>query len=360
MDKLEQVFVSSTYLDLREAREAVIKTLLEADCIPSGMELFPASDDDRWTLIKRVIDQCDYYIVIIGGRYGSVDETTGLSYTEKEFDYADEVGKPIMGFVHAAPEELPLKASEKTTEAHERLQGFRAKVEERMCKPWASPSELAGNVAVSLFQIRKTHPAVGWVRGDEAMTADTRAEMAELRERVAELEGELREVAAVHRGDTTDLAQGDDKYSLFVSVEYNDEDKAGNFRLKGLELTTTWDELFADVAPTLLDEATETQLKEVARVHVARVTHRALVDREVAASFSPRRDLTIPAFFFEDVRVQLYALGLIERGTKRRGVNDQNVYWRLTQNGESHLMKLRAIRKPKPTAAKKKAGQDMA
>lgn len=61
--------------------------LLEADAIPAGMELFPATDDDQWTLIKRVIDASDYYIVIFGGRYGSIG-SDGISYTEMEFRYA--------------------------------------------------------------------------------------------------------------------------------------------------------------------------------------------------------------------------------------------------------------------------------
>jgi len=71
MDKRYQVFVSSTYEDLREERQEVIQALLELDCIPAGMELFPAADEDQWTLIRKVIDDCDYYIVIIAGRYGS-------------------------------------------------------------------------------------------------------------------------------------------------------------------------------------------------------------------------------------------------------------------------------------------------
>ena len=67
-----QVFVSSTYVDLIEERRTVIQALLELDCIPAGMALFPAADDDQWTLIREVIDLSDYYVVIVGGRYGSV------------------------------------------------------------------------------------------------------------------------------------------------------------------------------------------------------------------------------------------------------------------------------------------------
>jgi hypothetical protein len=51
------------------------------------MELFPASDETKWSLITRVVDDCHYYLVIIGGRYGSVDEQ-GISYTERKYEYA--------------------------------------------------------------------------------------------------------------------------------------------------------------------------------------------------------------------------------------------------------------------------------
>jgi len=72
IDKKYQVFVSSTYEDLRPERQEIMHALLELDCIPSGMELFPAASEDQWTLIRGVIDDCDYYVVVIGGRYGSV------------------------------------------------------------------------------------------------------------------------------------------------------------------------------------------------------------------------------------------------------------------------------------------------
>lgn len=74
MDKRYQVFISSTFEDLKEERQAVSKAVLELNHMPAGMELFPASDDKAWQLIKEVIDASDYYVLIIGGRYGSLDE----------------------------------------------------------------------------------------------------------------------------------------------------------------------------------------------------------------------------------------------------------------------------------------------
>jgi hypothetical protein len=77
------VFISSTFLDLQPERQEVIQALLELDCSPAGMELLPASNDERWDLIKSVIDDSDNYLVIVGGRCGSVEVDSGLSYTEK-------------------------------------------------------------------------------------------------------------------------------------------------------------------------------------------------------------------------------------------------------------------------------------
>ena len=119
-DKRYQVFVSSTYDDLQDERKEVMQALLELDCIPAGMELFPASSEDQWSLIKRVIDDCDYYILIIGGRYGSVGPD-GISYTQMEFEYALKTGKPIISFVHKNPASIPVSYTHLTLPTNSRV-----------------------------------------------------------------------------------------------------------------------------------------------------------------------------------------------------------------------------------------------
>lgn len=106
MQKRYQVFVSSTFKDLEDERKEVTKALLELRCISAGMEMFPAANEEQWRLIQRliqrVIDDSDYYVVIVAGRYGSTD-ASGMSYTEKEYRYALKKGIPIYGFVHKNP-----------------------------------------------------------------------------------------------------------------------------------------------------------------------------------------------------------------------------------------------------------------
>lgn len=72
MDVRYQVFVISTYVDLKEERRLVSTAILKMGHFPAGMEMFPATDDEQFEYIRSVIDLCDYYVLIIGGRYGSL------------------------------------------------------------------------------------------------------------------------------------------------------------------------------------------------------------------------------------------------------------------------------------------------
>jgi hypothetical protein len=341
VEKREQVFISSTYTDLVEERQEVIQTLLEADCIPTGMELFPASNEQRWELIKRVIEGCDYYIVVVGGRYGSLDPE-GISYTEREFQYAEEIGLPILGFVHADPESIELGKSEKDEEARRHLDAFLVKVKERMCKTWRSPGELGAQVAKSLIQVRKNFPAEGWVRARDAISPETRTEIAELRERVAELERELseRNESASMQGE---LAQGLDRAEVCGHFHYEcgDSTERDNF-FDGW--TMTWDEIIRELGPHMLDECTQAKLQEVLQQHVfvmsTGIPHHSLPEN--CRIFH----VALEDWSFNRAIVQLFALGFIERGQRRRGVYDRNIYWRLTKRGEDYLMRVLAARRP--------------
>lgn len=175
MEKRYQVFVSSTYEDLHEERQEVMHALLELDCIPAGMELFPAASEDQWSLIKRVIDDCDYYIVISAGRYGSIGKND-LSFTEMEYRYALEKGKPIIAFLHKDTESLQARKTEKTPDGKKKLDAFRNLLQQKMCKYWESPAELGSVVSRSIVRLIKTNPSVGWVRADQLLNEEVKGE----------------------------------------------------------------------------------------------------------------------------------------------------------------------------------------
>ena len=98
MNKKLQVFVSSTYTDLIEERQAAVQAILDAGHIPAGMELFKAGKSQMKT-IRKWVDDSDVYMLILGGRYGSIEEDSGLSYTELEYRYALSKNMPVFAVV---------------------------------------------------------------------------------------------------------------------------------------------------------------------------------------------------------------------------------------------------------------------
>ncbi|HVQ36492.1 MAG TPA: DUF4062 domain-containing protein, partial [Pyrinomonadaceae bacterium] len=162
MEKRFQVFVSSTFEDLKDERLEVVKALLELNCFPSGMEYFPAASEDQWSFIKRLIDESDYYLLVIAGKYGSTDPS-GTSYTQKEYEYAVEKNIPVIAFLHARPENIPLGKSETIPERIEKLENFRGMAQTRLCKFWESSAELGRVVSSSLSQLMIRQPRDGWV-----------------------------------------------------------------------------------------------------------------------------------------------------------------------------------------------------
>ena len=180
MEKRYQVFLSSTYVDLKEERLEVMRALLELDCIPSGMEYFPATNDDQWSFIQELIDQCDYYVVVVGARYGSIS-SDGLSFTEKEYRYALEKGIPVIGFLHAQPELIPQGKAEADPDGRKKLGDFRKLVQSKLCKTWSSPAELGAVVSRSLTQLIKRNPRSGWVRSDRLASSEASEEILRLR-----------------------------------------------------------------------------------------------------------------------------------------------------------------------------------
>lgn len=98
MNKKLQIFVSSTYTDLIEERQAAVEAILDAGHIPAGMELFKAGKSQMKT-IQKWIDESDVYMLILGGRYGSIEEESGLSYTELEYRYALSKNMPVFAII---------------------------------------------------------------------------------------------------------------------------------------------------------------------------------------------------------------------------------------------------------------------
>ena len=122
--------LGSIYPDLKDARLAVSNALAKAGYMPAGMELFPATDQQQHDYIKRVIDRSDYYIAIVGGRYGSLSDG-GLNFTEEEFEYARSKDIPILAFVSEDRGDIAIGKTETDITAKRKTGRFQSAFEHR-------------------------------------------------------------------------------------------------------------------------------------------------------------------------------------------------------------------------------------
>lgn len=192
-NKKYQVFISSTYADLVEERKRILDVLLMADCIPAGMEAFVAVDVEQFEVIKKVIDLCDYYVLIIGKRYGSIHPKTGKSYTEMEYDYAIEQGIPVLVFAIDDNVELASDKIETDEDKIKKLKKFRTKaLTNRLASIWGTTEDLTGKLAISIMKAKTEIKRPGWQRAVDFDEASLRREIMELKSENEQLANDLK------------------------------------------------------------------------------------------------------------------------------------------------------------------------
>lgn len=292
------------------------------------MELFPAADEEQFEFIKRVIDDCDYYLLIVGGRYGSLT-AQGISYTEQEYDYALSRGLKVVALIHEKPDQIPFGKSEQDPELRNLLQKFRDRVAtDRLVRFWTSADQLPGIVALSLSKTIKMFPAIGWVRADRASSEELLSEINDLRKQNSQLQSALANLPKSKPAPVPDLAGLDEAIELHG--EHFIEGRKRTWKAKA-----TWGELFGFVAPYLVKHPNEAAVKSVLRD--------ALFDRSGSYGTTP----TLGDQDFQTIAVQLKALDLIDLSYSKTVQGGMGLFWSATPAGERLTFELRAVRSTK-------------
>ena len=318
MDKKYQVFVSSTYEDLQEERKKVMEALLQMNCFPVGMEYFNASDDSQWEVIKSLIRECDYYVLIVAGRYGSIEEESGKSYTQKEFEYAIEQGVPVISFVHKHPGSLPAAKYEQDPLKREKLEEFKSCVQKKLCKMWDNADELSSQVILSLNSLIKSHPRTGWIKADEVSSAEANKELISLRKENDLLKSKIRVLSFQVPKGTENYKQGNDKFIIHFTNTFDPFSGGANQKL--LKKEFTWNSIFLSIATSLLRPVSEQAIKNT-------------LEKRLLGEYYDINDKD-----FQTILIQLMALKLITSDTIKN--DDIQTFWTMTEYGKNLMVQL--------------------
>lgn len=328
MNAKYQVFVSSTYTDLKDERDLVIKAALEMGHIPVGMEMFSAADEEQWAIIRKQIDQSDYYVVIVAHRYGST-AASGVSYTEMEYDYAVSKGIPTLGFILNPEVEWPKDKSDTGTKTIGKLNTFKAKVKSKPVSFWSNKDDLYGKCSIALMKAFNAYPREGWVRAsttrDEAGAREVirlSAENAELRQQVALLTAKEEEARNVERIIGT-LKANKRRLSVYK--------KGGTDWEPGAELSLY--QIFEVVAPELQVESDLVTLARFFATNLSNIEHKDL-----------RATWPTPRNQIRSILADFAALGCIVPSKRKKPITDTNEYWCLGDFGVELLAYMRRRR----------------
>lgn len=214
-DKKLQIFVSSTYTDLKEERQAAVEAILSSGHIPAGMELFAAGDETQMNVIKRWIDESDVFLLILGGRYGSIEKQSNKSYTHLEFEYALNSKKSLFAVViNGEALEKKVKdfgSSVLEQENPKQYKDFKEQVLTNLVKFWDDKKDIKIAIHETLAEFNYRKELIGWIRGDNAINT---GELAEQIARLTKENSELRE-SMMNRGEVN-------KSSLYFNMTFEE------------------------------------------------------------------------------------------------------------------------------------------
>lgn len=323
-----QIFVSSTYVDLKDERDLVIKAILEMGHIPVGMEMFSAADEEQWNIIKRQIDQSDYYVVVVAHRYGSCD-SLGLSYTEKEYDYACQIGVPSLGFILDDSVSWPREKSDIEPLAVERLNGFKSKVKSKPVSFWRGTDDLYGKCSIALMKAFNAYPREGWVRASQVQDSAASKEIvrlsgenAELRARITEYEKANNEEDAIARA--LEILRANTRMILVWKKDESDWSD-------GKEVTLY--QIFERLAPELQVECDLATISKFAATNIIGLPYREL-----------RSTWPTPRNTIRSILADFAALNCVVPSKRKKPIADKNEYWTLGEFGANMLAHMRRRR----------------
>lgn len=331
--KRYQVFLSSTYEDLKDERFAVMESLQTMKCFVAGMEYFAAVDMNQFEYIKKTIDDCDYYLLVLGGRYGTVPDGEEKSYTEKEYDYAVLKNKPIIVLLHKDISQLASGKCEQSEIQKTRYAEFRKKLSHsRIVDFWRDVSELKAKALSGVVTAIENFPDVpGWMRGDSTASDELMNENYKLKKENNDLKNKIEIYLDQLKVSIDGLADLSDKIKFFVKYSYVSRNITYHNRLN---IEPTLGDIFSSLSPFLLDIPSRNLLFEYFMGFV-----KQFLGKENSFNIEVGRDL------FERLLIQFQALGLITVGRYETIKGGFDVFVALTEKGKKVMVENKVIKK---------------
>ncbi len=154
------IFVSSTYEDLKAYRDEVERSIIYMNQTIKGMEFFGSTPERPLDKCLQTVRECKLYIGIIGMRYGSVEEDSGKSFTELEYDEAVKNRIPVLIYILDENHPIASRFVDKG-EGAEKLEAFKSRLKKaHVVSSFTTPADLGKKVTQDLMNELKKDRAI--------------------------------------------------------------------------------------------------------------------------------------------------------------------------------------------------------
>lgn len=333
--KKYQVFISSTFTDMRAERQAAVEAVLLADHIPAGMELFSAGDKSQLDVIRKWIRDSDIFMLILGGRYGSIEPDSGLSYIELEYNYAQSLNKPFFAVVLSGSAlERKAKSSSDVFEKDNRTKydAFKQRVLGKISSLVDDEKDIKLYAFKAISDAIENNKLAGWVRESEAVNIQPLVDQIEqLSTSNSELRDEVERLDALAGQSTAieNIAGLDDKFRVNVTCDRHSWRETGR-----VTWDTTWGAIFSMIAPRLISHPNDAQVKDYLSNEVVKATG----INDGYQEYIDEQD-------FQSIKIQLQALRLVQVDFAKPAAGSGTLTWKLTEFGTAKMYELRVARK---------------
>ena len=133
-----KIFVSSTYIDLKEYRDKARRDIEESGNEFVGMETFQTHTHEPTEFCPEKVEECDALVIIVAYRYGNIPDGQTISITQMEYEHALIKKIPVRIYLmddhHAWPSTPDFR-----DENQEDIAGFRNLLKKHTCSFYTTP-----------------------------------------------------------------------------------------------------------------------------------------------------------------------------------------------------------------------------
>ena len=318
-----QVYLCTAGLDMQPERITLLQTLAGMGFFCWGPEL---RTPQHTAFARRQIDECDYFILLVGGRYGELTPS-GVSYMHLEYIYAVTKQKPVLAILHAEPERREAHLREPTDDGRAKLDDFRKRLlqDQILHLTYQDCRDLDTSARLALPRLLEKFPVKGWIRAEQAGHAQP----------VRSLRQSLQLPAERPMGQPSAQAVSGDHAVAFEYRVHAYQD--GNFKELRLSRQLSTFELLEIFAPVFSDPALEDLFARTLHDYLDN-TALGQVHQVLPRAHAVARS-QVSAQTIQGIRDQLRHNGWIEPLNSPSG--RQRALWQLTSMGQNVMAMLR-------------------